>query len=110
VPGVIMQWVRKIVGRERAWKVVSGISGLLGAMVAQKLMSAAYRAIRKDTAPDSPFDPADARFTGPGALRWSIAAGIGLGIAKVVSARVAAIGWEAATGTLPPGVEEPTAA
>jgi hypothetical protein len=39
---------------------------------------------------------------------WAAAAGIGLGIAKVVSARVARIGWETATGTLPPGfVEEP---
>jgi hypothetical protein len=31
---------------------------------------------------------------------------VGLGIAKVMSARMAAIGWEVATGTLPPGAEE----
>ena len=37
---------------------------------------------------------------------WAAAAGVGLGIAKVMSARVAAIGWEVATGTLPPGVAE----
>jgi hypothetical protein len=41
-------------------------------------------------------------------LLWAAAAGIGLGIAKMMSARLAAIGWEVATGTLPPGVvEEP---
>ena len=93
-------------GREGMWKLVSSISGTLGAMAAEKLMSAGYRAIRKDTAPVSPFDPADSRFSWSATLRWAVAGGIGLGIAKVVSARVAAIGWTAATHTLPPGVEE----
>jgi hypothetical protein len=32
--------------------------------------------------------------------------GLGLAIAKIVSNRLAAIGWEVATGTLPPGTEE----
>jgi|SRR4029079_10740019 hypothetical protein len=106
---MIVQWVRKVFGRERKWKLVSSVSGMLGAMVAEKLMSAGYRAIRKDKAPVSPFDPSDTRFTWPAAIRWSVAGGIGLGIAKVVSARVAAIGWKAATGGLPPGVvDEPS--
>jgi len=105
---VILKWLRNMFGREGRWKLVSSISGVLGAVVAEKLMSAGYRAIRKDTAPVSPFDPADTRFTWPAALRWSVAGGIGLGIAKVISARVAAIGWKAATGTAPPGVDEAT--
>ena len=106
---MIVQWVRTVFGRERKWKLVSSVSGMLGAMVAEKLMSAGYRAIRKDKAPVSPFDPSDTRFTWPAAIRWSVAGGIGLGIAKVVSARVAAIGWKAATGGLPPGVvDEPS--
>jgi len=108
---MVVQWVRKMFGRERKWKLVSSICGALAAMVAEKLMSAGYRAIRKDTAPVSPFDPADTRFTWGATLRWSVAGGIGLGIAKVVSARVAAIGWKAATGGLPPGdVDEATVA
>jgi hypothetical protein len=94
-------------GREGRWKLVSSISGMLGAIAAEKLMSAGYRAIRKDTAPVSPFDPADTRFSWSSTLRWAVAGGIGLGIAKVVSARLAAIGWKVATHTLPPGVEEP---
>jgi hypothetical protein len=93
-------------GRERTWKLVASISGMLGAVIAQKLMGAAYRAIRKDTAPVSPFDPADSRFSWSSTLRWAVAGGIGLGIAKVVSARLAAIGWKAVTHTPPPGVEE----
>ncbi len=50
------------------------------------------------------FDPTSAEFSWPDVVAWAAAAGVGLGVAKVVSARVAAIGWEAATGTLPPGV------
>jgi hypothetical protein len=106
---VILQRVRDMFGPERRWKLVSSISGMLGAMVAEKLMSAGYRAIRKNTDPTSPFDPADTRFSWSATLRWAAAGGIGLGVAKVVSARLAAIGWKAATHTLPPGVEEPAA-
>jgi uncharacterized protein DUF4235 len=97
-----------MVSRERVWKLVSVSTGLLGGLLARKLIRATYRAVRKDTAPVTPFDPTNSRFSWPDALLWAAAAGIGLGITKVLSARLAAIGWEAATGTLPPGdVEEP---
>ncbi len=94
--------------RERTWRLVSAGIGMLGGLLARKLMRAGYQAIRGDAAAPSPFDPTNARFSWPDALLWAVAAGIGLGIAKVVSARIAAMGWKAATGTLPPGVvEEP---
>ena len=90
------------------WKLVSVITGMLGGLLARKLIRTTYQAVRKDTAPATPFDPTNPRFSWLDALLWAAAAGIGLGIAKVVSARIAAFGWEAATGTLPPGVvEEP---
>jgi hypothetical protein len=84
----------------------SSIIGSVGALVATKLIRAAYRASRKDKSPDAVFDPTSARFSWTDAVVWAAAAGVGLGIAKVLSARVAAVGWEVATGTLPPGVEE----
>jgi Protein of unknown function (DUF4235) len=96
--------------RERIWKLVFTGTGMLGALLARKLMRAGYAAIRKDASAASPFDPTKARFSWSDALLWAAAAGIGLGIAKVVSARVAVLGWETATGTAPPGVvEEPPA-
>ncbi len=88
--------------REMMWKLVSTGSGLLGAMLAKRLLRTSYRAIRNESDPDTPFDPADRRFSMPDALLWACAAGIGLGIAKVVSARIAAIGWKMATGEHPP--------
>ena len=91
------------IGRERIWKQVSYLSGLLSALLAKKLMRAGYRAIRKDSAPTTPFDPTDARFSWPDAVLWAAAAGIGLGIAQVVSTRIVAIGWKVATEGAFPG-------
>ena len=98
--------VPELIGRKRMWKLVSTVSGMIGAMVAQKLIRAAYRSTRKDKSPTAVFDPTSPRFSWADAVVWAAAAGVGLGIAKVVSARVAAFGWEVATGTLPPGIVE----
>ncbi len=95
-----------IISRERVWKLESWITGALGAFVAQMLIKGIYRMIRKDKAPSAVFDPANRKFSWPDALVWSVAGGLGLATAKMVSTRLAAIGWEAATGTLPPGAVE----
>lgn len=71
-------------------------------MVAKQLLRRAYRAVRKQD-PDAVFDPSAAGFSWGNAVMWATAAGIGLVIAKIVSDRIAAIGWRVATGTLPPG-------
>ena len=97
-----------MIDRDRMWKLGSWITGALGAFVAQVLIKAIYRTIRKDKAPSAVFDPANSRFSWPDAAVWAVAGGLGLAIAKMVSARVAAIGWEVATGTLPPGTEQQT--
>jgi hypothetical protein len=91
------------------WKLVSTVTGMLGGLLARRLIRATYRAIRKDTAPATPFDPTKAGFSWADALLWAVAGGIGLAIAKMMSARLAALGWKAVTGTPPPGqAEEPT--
>jgi hypothetical protein len=98
----------EMISRERMWKLVSVATGLLGGLLTRRLIRLVYRIVRKDTAPVTPFDPTNPKFSWTDAVLWAATAGIGLGVAKVVSARVAAFGWEAATGTLPPGaVEEP---
>ena len=87
------------------WKLLSVSTGMVAGLLTRRLIRATYKAVRKDTAPATPFDLTNPRFSWPDALLWAAAAGVGLGIAKVVSARVAVFGWEAATGTLPPGVD-----
>jgi len=98
--------VARTISRERVWKLESWITGALGAFAAQVLIRALYRMIRKDKAPSAVFDPASSKFSWPDALLWGVAGGLGLATAKMVSTRLAAIGWEAATGTLPPGAAE----
>ena len=95
-----------MISRERRWKLVSIGTGMLSGLLARKLMRTGFTAIRKNAAAASPFDPTKARFSWPDALVWGAAAGIGLGIAKVVGARLAVFGWEVATGSVPPGVVE----
>jgi len=98
--------VPETVGRQRMWKLESWATGALGACIAQVVIRAVYRMIRKDKAPSAVFDPANSKFSWPDALVWALAGGAGLAIAKMLSNRVAAIGWSLATGTLPPGAEE----
>ena len=98
---------RDTVGRETLWKIVSTVSAMVGALIARKLLEVGWNAVRKDGTSKPILDPADRRFSRKDAVLWAVTAGIGLGIARIVSARLAVIGWEAATGTLPPGVEEP---
>jgi len=88
------------------WKLESWAFGALGAFIAQVLLRAVYRTIRKDKALSAVFDPNNRQFSWPDAAIWAVAAGLGLGLAKVVSARVAALGWKVATGTPPPQAEE----
>ena len=73
-----------MVSRERIWRLVSISSGLLGGLLARRLIRVAYQIVRKDTAPVTPFDPTNPQFSWPDAVLWAAAAGIGLGVAKVV--------------------------
>ena len=46
-----MRRVSAMISRERVWKLVSTITGMLGAVVAQKLIRTVYRTMRKGAAP-----------------------------------------------------------
>jgi hypothetical protein len=90
--------------RERIWRFVSTVTGILSAVVAKNLIRRTYRVIRRDE-PTTAFDPTAGEFSWPNALLWALAGGIGLVVAKMVGDRLAAIGWRAATGSAPPGPE-----
>jgi Protein of unknown function (DUF4235) len=88
------------------WKLESWAIGAVGAFVAQVLLRTIFKMLRKDKPAAAVFDPNSSRFSWPDAAVWAVAGGAGLALAKIASARVAAIGWTAATGTLPPGSED----
>lgn len=85
------------------WKLTSTLGGVAGAMATRKLLEVAWPAGDEGTGP--PFNPADRRVAWPTALRWALAAGVGASVARLLTERVAAAGWEAATGAAPPGIE-----
>ena len=95
-------------GRRTMWKLASWATGAVGAFVAQLLLRKIYGTIRKDKAPSAVFNPDSSRFSWADAALWAVAGGIGLAGAKILSARVATIGWTMATGTPPPGAEDET--
>lgn len=84
------------------WTALSNVSAVLGAVATRKVLQVVWPA--GDDATGPPFNPADRRVDWSTALQWGIAAGVGAGIARVVSQRAAAAGWEAATGSAPPGL------
>lgn len=89
--------------RQRAmWKVVSSLSGVVGAIGTRKALQVLWPV--GDDATGPPFNPADRRVAWSTALQWALAAGVGASVVRLLSQRVAAAGWEAATGSPPPGV------
>lgn len=87
--------------REFAWKAISTLSAIAGGIATRKILEMAWGAFR--TA-EPPGNPADRRTSWSLAVQWAVATGVGVGIGRLVSERLAATGWELATGTEPPGM------
>ena len=85
------------------WKVVSTASGLLTGLVVRKVLNLAWARF-SPSAHEPPLNPADRRIGWGEAIAWSVSAGAGVGVSRLVSDRLAAKGWELATGGPPPGV------
>ena len=95
--------------RERVWKLESWVAGTLGAFIAEAIIRLIFKVTHREKPASAVFDPNDRRFSWPDAAIWGVAGGLGLALAKVVSARLATVGWKAATGSAPPGVDEQAA-
>jgi len=95
--------LRGLFTREKIWTLESAVASVVGSVIAQRLVRAAYKAIRKRN-PRSVFDPDSAQFSWSTFVLWSAAGGVGLGIARLVSNRAATVGWRIATGSAPPKV------
>lgn len=85
------------------WKAVSTVAGMAGAIATRKLTNALWARFSSGSA-EPPLNPADRRITWPEAVQWAVTAGVGAALGRLVSQRLAAAGWERATGEAPPGV------
>jgi hypothetical protein len=97
---------REATSNERlAWQVISTVAGLLATLAVSRLLTLVWTRF-VGTRGDAPPDLADRRVSWSDALIWAIALGIGGAIGRLVGQRLAARGWELATGTAPPRPEE----
>lgn len=85
------------------WQAVSTLSAVAGGIATRKLVAAAWGALSSSDV-EPPLNPADRRVDWSTAVQWALAAGVGVGLGRLVSQRAAAAGWEKATGSAPPGV------
>ena len=76
-----------MISRQRMWKLESLVTSTIGVFIAEVLLRAVYRTIRKDKAPTAVFDPDNRQFSWPDAAVWAVAGGLGLALAKIGSAR-----------------------
>jgi hypothetical protein len=77
------------------------LCGLGAAALTRWVISIGWRRLG---GPQPPVNPADRRITWAQALAWAVTAALGAGVARVVGLRIAAAGWQRATGDRPPGV------
>lgn len=88
--------------RERTWKLVSTGAGVLAGLAVRRALTSAWTRTTGDDPPGNPAAPSQGWTT---ALAWAAATGAGIGMARLVAARLAAAAWEAATDEAPPGLE-----
>lgn len=86
-----------------AWKVLAGVAGAAAAVLVTKVLNVAWAKVRPDP---PPMNPADPETSWGEALLWTAATGIGMGIARMVAQRGAALGWKKATGRVAPAFEK----
>jgi hypothetical protein len=86
------------------WKVVSTGVGVLSGVLVRQAIGFGWKKLTSGRE-DPPLNPADRRVSWSEGLQWAVASGIGVGVARLVGDRLAARGWEAATGHPPPGIE-----
>lgn len=85
-------------GKQIGWKVLAGASGALAGLTTQRLLGWLWRSVRSASPPPA----ADRRSSWPDALSWAVATGVGVGVARLLAIRTAAVVWEATVHEVPP--------
>ena len=80
------------------WKVLSLAFGTLAGFTTQRVLEYGWKASRRAEPPVA----ADRRSSWADALSWAVATGIGVGVARLLAIRTAAVVWEATIHERPP--------
>ena len=95
--------------KKYGWKAITIGLGALTGFVTKRVPEFIWKALRGATPPKV---AADRRSSWADALSWAVATGVGVGVARLLAMRSAAVLWEAAVHEPPPepGLDESTAA
>lgn len=85
--------------QRRVWRFIVLAAGVLSAAAVRQLAVASWHALRRD---EPPVHPSQRHVRLRDALTWAVSIAVGAAVAKVLAERVAAAGWEKATGAAPP--------
>lgn len=81
------------------WNAIAAGAGIIAATSIRKMISALWPG-----SADPPVNPADRRTSWVQAATWAVVSGVGAGLARTMSRRAAAGGWQKVVGETPPGV------
>jgi Protein of unknown function (DUF4235) len=85
--------------KKYGWKAITiGLGALVG-LATQQLLGSLWTMVRGASPPKV---AADRRSPLPDAISWAVAAGVGVGVARLMAIRTAAVLWEATIHEPPP--------
>jgi hypothetical protein len=86
------------------YKIFASLGAAMSAKVAQKTLRAGWQ---KATGKEPPTNPEHPDVRWGEAVSWAIASAAAIAAARLVAQRRVAATWQRASGTLPPGLDEP---
>ena len=81
------------------YKAMAAIAAVLGALVARKSLTLAWKLATGKEPPANPEHPTD---TWPEAVSWAVVSGAFIGLARLVAQKKVAASWHRSTGSPPP--------
>jgi hypothetical protein len=87
------------------YKILAGIGAAVGTAVARKALTAGWKSATGKEPPDKPEHP-DVRWAE--AATWAAASAAIAATGRLLAQRRIAATWRRASGTLPPGMDEPS--
>lgn len=88
------------------WKLLALGAGLIAGEATEAVLGFLWRRVQGSEPPSNPASP---RVSWPKALSWSLAIGVSVAVSRLLVERAAANAWQAATGSLPDELEQPSA-
>jgi hypothetical protein len=81
------------------YKVMAAIAALIGALIARKSLTLAWKVT---TGKEPPANPEHPTVTWPEAVTWAIVSGAVVGLARLAAQKKVAASWHRSTGSPPP--------